>query len=292
MAGARTSQRRLLTIGVCLLLAAAIAWALARRHAPDADAPATGAAAPLVAGDVAAGPPPGAVAAPPDAAGAPPEDSRVPHTRLPLRLLATVVHKKPSLSLATIEDVERTTHAVMNAGQSFEGRPSVRIARIERARVLLDNDGVREQLVIVPGSGLPDSAQTELTPEEREHRRDLSQRLRALTEAGTDYRGPGERGGLLAEGDVSGVYEDGELIGVQLEGIREGGVYDRFGLRNGDVVTGINGISLADSAAAAKVMAQFVASDELNVSVERGDGSLATLQISTEDFKTAVEALE
>ena len=48
---------------------------------------------------------------------------------------------------------------------------------------------------------------------------------------------------------MSAVYEDGEMVGVQIDGIRDGGLYDRIGLRNGDVVTEINGVSLADPGA-------------------------------------------
>jgi type II secretion system protein C len=288
MTGARSSRRSLLVLSAGLALA--IAWAIGRGSAPQDGAP-TAATRPPAA-DVAA-PPPGAS----DVAASPaPDYSGIPRTRLPLRLLVTVVRENRTLSLATIEDVERDAREVMNEGQSFEGHPRARIARIERARVLIDNDGVREQLVIDHSdAGEPDAVGYEPTPEEREQRRDLAQRLRALTDAGPNYRelrGRGTRGGLLAEGDVRAVYEDGELIGVQLDAIREGGVYDRFGLRNGDVVTDINGISLGHPSAAAEVLAQFAVSDELQVSVERGDGSLETLSISTADFKTAVEELD
>jgi general secretion pathway protein C len=204
-----------------------------------------------------------------------------------------VVGEDAAFSLATIEDVERSAHAVMSEGQTLEGRPSVRLSRIERARVLLDNDGVLEQLVIVPGETAPtESAALELAPEERERRRDLARRLRELTDAGSDALGRGERGGLLAEGDVSAVYgEDGEMVGVQFDGIRAGGVYDRIGLRNGDVITDINGVSLGDPAAAARVLAQFASSDELVVSLSR-NGSPETLRVATEAFERAVREFE
>ena len=85
---------------------------------------------------------------------------------------------------------------------------------------------------------------------------------------------------MLAEGEVSAVYEDGEMVGVQFDAIREGGLYDRIGLRNGDVVTEINGVSLADPAAAAKVIGELVAAPELSIAVERGaDGAPETLVV-------------
>lgn len=284
MPNARPSRRTLLALSACLAVGAALAFALSRRPAPVGEAQTAPAPAPQA--EVSTPPP---TAAEP-VAQPPPDRSGIPHTRLPLRLLATVVRENRALSLATIEDLERTSHEVMSEGQAFEGYPKARIAGIERARILIDNDGVREQLVIVPGAS-PEVA--EITPEQREYRRDLARRLRALTDAGTNYRdvlGPGERGGLLAEGDVSAVYEDGEIVGVQFDEIREGGFYDQIGLRNGDVVTEINGVPLGDPAAAAKVLGEFVSSDELSIAVERGgDGSQETLVVSTPPLRTVVE---
>ena len=269
-----------LALAAIAVLAAAIAWVLTRTPRPDAVSPPPEAAREAL-------PAPESASAP-----ATPESdlSGIPHTKLPLRLLGTVVSDDPAQSLATVDDLERSLHEVMKEGHHFEGRPNVTVARIERARILIDNEGVREQLAIA--HRVPPEAAA-VTPEEREYRRDLSRRLRALTDAGENYPevlGEGERGGLLAEGEVSPVYEDGMMVGVQFEDIREGGFYDQLGLRNGDVVTDINGVSLADPAAAAKVMAEFVASPEISLEVERGaDRAPETIRVDTESLEKAVE---
>jgi type II secretion system protein C len=216
----------------------------------------------------------------------------IPHTKLPLELLGTVVSEDPARSLATIRDIERVAHEVMKEGQEFAGRPDVSVARIERTRILIDNEGVREQLALAHRA--PAEA-ANLSPEEREYRRDLARRLRELTDAGTNYRdvlGEGERGGLLAEGEVSPVYEDGEMVGVQFDAIREGGLYDRIGLRNGDVVTEINGVWLGDPAAPSRVAGEFVTAPELSLAVERGDGSAATIVVPTGPFEKALQGLD
>ena len=284
MAGPRPLRHTLLALSAFLLLATAIAWTLGRRSAPEVGVPlAQGDASP----DVSAPPPANPLA------DSPPDLSRIPHTRLPLRLLATVVRENHALSLATIEDLERTTREVLNEGESLEGHPNARIAQIERARILIDHDGVREQLVISQRGPAPEAAPvSDLAPEERERRRDLAERLRDLTDAGAGALQPAEGSGLVDEGDVSAVYENGEMVGVQFEGIRAGGIYDRIGLRNGDVMTGINGVSLGEPAAAAEVLGEFANSDELAISVQRGDGSQETLHIPTAELKPALESLE
>lgn len=283
---ARSPRRILLTLSAFLLLALVLAWALRRRPGPEAAPPAQTA---REVPDVATAPPAPSVPAPAVRERA---LADLPHTKLPLRLLATVVNENPALSLATIDDVERSAKDVMNEGQRFDGRPNVQIARIERARILIDNDGVREQLVIVHHAA-PEAAP--VSAEEREHRRDLSRRLRELTDAGTNYRdvlGDEKREGLLAEGDVSAVYEDGKMVGVQFDGIREGGFYDQIGLRNGDVVTEINGVALSDPDAMVKVVGQFVGADELDIAVRGADGTPQTLKVSTPPLRTTVEGFE
>jgi general secretion pathway protein C len=285
---ARSPRRILLALSACLLLVLALAWALGRRPGPGAAPQPAAVVAPEIP-DVATAPPS------PAAQPALPEErdpGGIPHTELPLRLLATIVSENPAHSLATVQDLERAVE-VMNEGQGFEGRPDVQIARIERARILIDNDGVREQLVIVH-RGAQEAAP--VSPEEREHRRDLSRRLRELTDAGENYEdvlGEGTREGLLGEGDVSPVYEDGQMVGVQLDDIREGGFYDRLGLRNGDVVTGINGVSVSDPAAMVKVIDDFMTAPELSIAVERGaDGAPETLVVSTSPLRQELAGFE
>lgn len=257
-----------------LLVALGLAWALRGPGPRGADAP-PGPGTPPV-DPTRAGTPPGSGGAPPEA-----PDPGVPLTDLPLRLVATVVRENASLSLATVEDLDRTTYEVLNEGDRFRDHPQASVVRIERGRILLDNDGVREQLVIDRSDRAP--LATRISPEEAQRRRDMGRRLRELTEAGTDALEEPERAGLLAEGDVSPVYgEDGELIGVRLDAIREGGFYDQIGLRDGDVVTDISGVSLGEPAAIAAVMARFATSDEVTVDVESADGRKETISIPSE----------
>ncbi|HVN36886.1 MAG TPA: type II secretion system protein N [Myxococcota bacterium] len=290
MASSRSSRRLLLAFAGCLLLAAAIASVVARRPARFADTDAT---SELARPAIEEAPQPVEAVAPPSAP-AQPARAEIPRTTLPLRLLATVVGEDPALSLATLVDLERPDHEVMGEGQSLPGRPTVRVASIERERILLDHDGVREQLALFRGEVGPLEAAYAPTPEQREYRRDLSRRLRELTDAGTNYRdvlGAGQRGGLLAEGDVSAAFEDGEMIGVQIDGIRAGGVYDRIGLRNGDVVTDINGVPLAGPAAMVEALTQFTTSPNLVFSVAGSDGTPRTVTFPTDQFQQLLGSL-
>lgn len=231
----------------------------------------------------------------PAAAEFEPASDRIPETSLPLRLVATVVRENHRLSLATVEDLQQGGHQVLSEGQSFRDHPDARVVAIERGRVLLDNAGVREQLVLDRGLE-PPVAQADNAPtrEQVESRRDMARRVRALTDAGENWRevrGGDVRGGLLAEGDINPVYDGDALVGLEVDGIRSGGVYDQMGLRDGDVVTSVNGVALSDPSAAAGVMAELAGSDKIVVSVERADGSEKELSMPTDEFANAVRQL-
>ena len=157
-----------------------------------------------------------------------PADLDIPLSELPLRLLVTVVADNPAASLATVADVEHHTSAVMREGQRFEGRPSVRLTAIERARVLIDNDGVREQLVLLRADAAPERAQAgDISFEEREYRRDLARRLRALTDP-RRCAGPGDGGDCWLRVTSAPPIKVGR-DGVQIDGVRAGGLYGRSG---------------------------------------------------------------
>ena len=107
----------------------------------------------------------------------------------------------------------------MAQGAKFEGRPTVTLVTIESERVLLDNYGTLEQLPLDPdgiqltgeGGLLDGDPEYELGEDERERRRAMGERLRALRD---DEREPViTRGGLLEDVDVLPLYEDEELSG-------------------------------------------------------------------------------
>jgi len=219
------------------------------------------------------------VAAPPPAVLSNPrppgEDANLPETKLPLHLLATVVRESHGLSLATVEDTERETNEVLREGEHFEAHPDARIVRVERARVVIDHAGKREQLVIThrePSALAPGQNAEALAKPPEENGKQARVPAPVLERA----LGPDAR----PEGAVSAVYKNGAMVGLRFDAIPPGGVYDRMGLRSGDVVTDVNGIPLADPSATAMVLAKFASAAVLDLWVQHGDGSRETLRVS------------
>jgi type II secretory pathway component PulC len=220
-------------------------------------------------------------------------------TALPLSLIATMVRDDPSQSLATVSDEEHQTRRVLAPGQRLPHRPGVTLARVERERVLIDNRGVLESLAMVRSDAPapPDPPPFDIGDEERIRRRVLATRIRELTDRGlerdeapTDER---PRIGLLAEGSITPVYDEQDaLVGVQIGDIEEGGIYDRIGVQDGDVLTSVNGIPFAEPAAAASVVAEVALSDEIEVGVTRPDGSAEMLTMPTAELREYLAELE
>jgi type II secretory pathway component PulC len=259
-------------------------------------------AAPPAAGSASAQPATAATRAPSLSPAPPPAEpgsSEILPTSLPLSLVATMVRDDPSRSLATIADAEHDTRRVLTPGQTLPRRSGVTLTRVLRERVLIDNQGVIESLAMVRTDG-PAPAEPppfDVGDEERIRRRVLATRIRELTDYGLERREtPTEeqpRIRLLAEGSITPVYDDDdELLGVQIRDIEEGGIYDRIGVQEGDLLTSVNGIPFGEPAAAASVVAELTLSDEIDVGVTRPDGSAETLSMPTAELREYLDELE
>jgi general secretion pathway protein C len=225
----------------------------------------------------------------------------IPLTGLPLRLLATLTQEESRLSLAQIEDIQHASQQLLKEGQVLKERPHVTLVRVEPNSVLLDNYGVQERLMLDPDGrrlsvdtilGGDETRKVELSEEERERRRQLSERLRAITDAGADYQPVLEMGGLLDDAVVRPRYdEQGEMTGIKLSEIRPGSVYEKVGIREGDVLTSVNGVAVGSPQAAAELLAQLASSRPLEVAVERSDGTEEVVSVSMEELLQDLEPM-
>ena len=73
------------------------------------------------------------------------EEEKLEETRLPLRLLGTIVSSIPERSIASIEDLNRGERLALAIDDEVAG---AKLVRVERYRVVLDNRGKLEQISI------------------------------------------------------------------------------------------------------------------------------------------------
>lgn len=62
----------------------------------------------------------------------------------------------------------------------------------------------------------------------------------------------------------------GELSGFKLTRIRQGSIYEKFGLQNDDIVTEINGMELSDTGQAIKTLNSLKNETEIEIRIDRG----------------------
>ena len=247
--------------------------------------------------DPAAPPAPAAAAAP---AAAPPAEpaSDYPVTSLPITLLATQVEALESQSLAVIVDLADLSTATLHVGDALAKHPAASLARIEAQRVLIDNDGRLEQLVVGghPGQLLAGLARDfeklgwkQPDAETLEYQREAAARLKERIDDPPEPRTVA--GGLLADATPTPVYDGDALVGYQLDAVRPGGVYDQIGLRDGDRVDAINGVGLGAPDAREAVVAALTKSPTFEIAVARRGGKRETISVPTETLLRALSGL-
>ena len=205
-------------------------------------------------------------------------------TKLPLRLLGTAAAFDPSLSWAAVEDLDTRKHEVVKIRDRLKGKAEV--VRIERKRIVLRNRGKLEELA------LDEETEIAAKPRGRGASRRPSVRARSTAARG---KSPADRVKRLAENrfevdreDVAEVadnpatlfsqarilpkYEDGAMVGVQLNAIKAGSLFEEIGIQNGDVITQFNGIQITSQQDSAKVLRELTQAQQFEVSVRGSDG--------------------
>jgi general secretion pathway protein C len=74
---------------------------------------------------------------------------------------------------------------------------------------------------------------------------------------------------LLSQARAVPYFRNGVSVGMRLFAIRVGSLYEKLGLKNGDILKAINGNSLADPTQALKIFEQLKTERNINVKVER-----------------------
>jgi type II secretory pathway component PulC len=70
------------------------------------------------------------------------------------------------------------------------------------------------------------------------------------------------------------------MVGIQLNNVKAGSLFEEAGIRDGDVITQFNGIQIDNPQASAQVLRELTEADRFEVSVTREDGSQETLSFS------------
>jgi general secretion pathway protein C len=197
-------------------------------------------------------------------------------TRLPLDLLGTAAAADPQLAWAAVLD--RETRETLIVGIDDVLKEKATVARIERRRVLLLENGTHRELTFgdeppaekpvrrakAPGRA-PNARRSGLT-RVNIPRRDMENAL----------KNPGD---LLSQARFLPKQEDGELIGIEVGAIKPGSVLQDVGLKNGDLITEFNGIPIDSPEDSGRLIQELGDAEEITLEVEDKDGVSQTIVV-------------
>jgi general secretion pathway protein C len=189
-------------------------------------------------------------------------DAPAPVSDLKARLLGTA----PSAgmdSYAIIEDDAKKAQQLYRIGDTLQGRT---LARVEWDRVMLKGPRGEETLTIVepsgkasapaPASGGASGIQQRGDTDFVVDRSEVDKQMENLNQLFTQIRAVPH-------------FQDGKAAGFRLFAIRQDSIFEKLGLKNGDVVTRINGNDLSDPARAMSLIQELRNEGRITVDVMR-----------------------
>lgn len=211
-------------------------------------------------------------------------DEPLTATKLPLRLLGTAAATREDRSRAAIEDEKTHKHMVVAIGDRLEGHRRVRVMRIERTRVILDNAGRPEELAL--HEDMPRQVRSRTSRKSRQARRkprpskeeSLNARLDALS--GKDGKGISR---ILSSARIVPYYDEGQMLGMKVDSIKADSLFEKLGFENGDIITEVNGIVIDRIEATNAIFDEFATADSIDTAIVRGEKTL-TLSASAAEL--------
>ena len=196
--------------------------------------------------------------------GSKPKDTSVrndpnPQAKSKFRLVGT--ERAPGKSpFAIIEDTTKQIQDVFDLNEMVFNQ--AKLVDIQRESVKVDYSGRLETLFLDdgaknPSQNSPDSSDqgpdgTDFTISES----DLTQEMADLPR-------------LLSQARAVPFFKNGVSIGMRIFAIRQGSLYEKLGLKNGDIIKGINDNAIADPSQAIKLFEQLKSEKQIAVKLER-----------------------
>lgn len=207
----------------------------------------------------------------------PKEDGPPVPSSLPLQLVGTIVHVNPLRSVATLNLRNKNEQMAFRAEQVIPDNLAT-VTKIERNKVIFRNNATQRlefielkeeaKLTFGKSSGPVGVAPKQVgevmqkSETEFELKRDDVNRL------------TGNLPELLQQARaVPNIGPNGQPNGFRIMDIQPGSIYERLGLRRGDVIKGVNGEPVDSPAKAMELYNALRTSGNINIQIERGGRS-------------------
>lgn len=196
-------------------------------------------------------------------------------SRLPLMLLATMESDDPEYSMATILDTQ--TNGLSAYAVNDLLRPNVTLTRVERGRVVFMNGEQAEYIeiggtpppVTAPTAGVTTVKPPEPSGDGREGAISCSDENNCVVSRSYVEKLLANPAALTKEARVVPAIRNGETKGFKFYGIRPGSLPKLLGVKNGDMITMVNGIELKGLDQAMGLYSKLRNASHLSVTIER-----------------------
>lgn len=205
-------------------------------------------------------------------AEAPVEIETLEPTSLKIALLGTVAGDQAN-AVAVIEDRKKRKQDLYKVGDSVQ---DALIKKILRGKVVLEVGGKDEILTMeettassspsTPGTSRPRStpANVQTGSRTRSLERTISLRRNDIDESLQDINA------LLSQARILPHFENGEADGLAVTGIKAGSIFMKMGLRNGDIVHGVNGDTITTPDDILSMYNDMQSGSGLSIQIKRG----------------------
>jgi general secretion pathway protein C len=173
-----------------------------------------------------------------------------------LRLVATNV-STGAKSFAIIESEKKKEQDVFESGESIFGE--AKLVKVLPDKVEITRNGKTEILELEELKGSSAGGVESLNDDETSFSVAESELEDALSNLPK----------LLSQARAVPYFRNGKSIGMRLFAIRKGSLYEKLGLKNGDIITSVNESSLSDPAQALKLFEKLKSEREIDVRLER-----------------------
>ncbi|MCC7201505.1 MAG: PDZ domain-containing protein [Nitrospirae bacterium] len=188
---------------------------------------------------------------------------------VPIRLIGTVAGDD-NFAYAIIEDPFQKAHKIFRINDTIT--PGVRLADISRSRITIERDGQREDVEIAS----PDAMASQRTASPPAPRpafpaapQDTPQQGTMLIEREAVAAATEDMNKLLTQARLVPNFTGGAADGFRIFSIVPGSIFDKAGLRNGDILYGINGTELKDPEKAFQVYQMLKDNDRFVIDLVR-----------------------
>lgn len=207
-------------------------------------------------------------------------------TRLDLKLTGILASSEDGLGTVIIG--AKGTQANYSVGDKLPAAGSVSLAKVMAKQVVIDNNGTYELLKLFDEDEFSDLAERELARAVKvdDEPSNVVVSDEAAVALASDYRrqlykNPDALRDLVR---IAAVRENGGLRGYRLSPGRDAEQFTQLGFQRGDIVTAINGYSLADPSNTVRLYQLMRDTTDATFEVERG-GTMTTISISLTDIQ-------